>query len=106
MRIKLSFPQLADEMIPYIRIVPIFRTTDDYVDFFDDYTFLWDFRYFWEKVESDSNTWIYYCHVTISGFFGIPGDGYNSEEALPLEFKLKVFSVNDERRDELLYSKR
>ena len=106
MQIKLEFPQLPDEFVPYVKIVPVFRTTDEFVDAFDDYSFLWDFRYFWEKVESDSDTWVYYCHVTIYGFFGIPHDGYSSGVDLPLEFKLKVYASNLEKRYELLQSKR
>lgn len=104
MQLIYEFPQFPDEFVPYVRIVPIFRTSDGYIDDWDNYSFLWDFRYFWEK-RGTSDNWSYFCRVTVFGFFGTEGDGYSSEEALPLEFKLKFYIDNLRKKYELTTTK-
>lgn len=87
---EVLFEGIPDWVIPLIKIVPKFYTSDEYSNDWDNLTFDYDFNYFWEKVSDTS----YKLYFRLSGQLrNIDGD------TIPLYVDLSAWIVNTQNRN-------
>ena len=93
---EVLFEGMPDWVIPLIKIVPKFYTTDEYSDDWDNLIFQHNFNYFWEKVGSSN----YRLYLRLSGqLWNIDGD------TIPLYVDLSLWIVNTQNRSSIQHQR-
>ncbi len=93
---EIFFEGMPDWAIPLIKVVPIFNTSDDYAEKWDDLTLTYNFNYVWEKVD-DKN---YKLYIRLSGQLED-----KNEVVLPLFVNLSLWIINTNYMDSIQHSR-
>jgi len=93
---EVFFEGLPDWVIPLIKVVPKFNTSDTYAEQWSDLDLNYDFHYLWEKVD-DKN---YKLYIRLSG--SLEDDDDNE---LPLYVNLSLWVINTNYRDSIQHNR-
>jgi hypothetical protein len=93
---EFSFEGMPDWAIPLIKVVPIFYTSDQYAERWDELENAeYDFNYIWEKVNNN-----YKLYIRLSGIIRDP-----DISPAPLFVNLSLWIINTKYRDSIQHNR-